>query len=54
MEPIPSISASPVPIAAPIMTSRPTIGSRMRPINTLDQEISVCGHCRQTEGSSAI
>jgi hypothetical protein len=39
---------------APIRTSRPTTGSRTRPISTLDHEISVWGQRRRTYGSSAI
>ena len=43
-----------VAAAAPVSTSRPTIGSVKRPFSSRVHEISISGQRRRTSGSSAM
>ena len=48
-----SIRTQATPSATPNSTSRPTTGSRTRPVRTLVHDTRTCGQCRRTNGSSA-
>jgi len=50
----PMSSPSAVPTSAPMRRSRPTSGSRQRPERARVHEISISGHRRRANGSSAM